>query len=217
VIVAANPDTQDYLWTIKESMGRMSEINRLTWEDVNFDERYVVLFTRKKKGGHLTPRKIPMTRRLYSILSIDIQSGIRPSPGCSGIPIRAVSQGKNMRGHTRIGKRLCGVFVKKQTLNISGFMRFVMPGPLLWKEEMFPLDLSSAYSPMKKGAPLKFICIVLAKQNERLWKFLKLNLRVKKIKIHSQIHSQKKRKGHSITCNPLNLKEPAMGFEPATC
>ncbi len=68
VIVAAVPDTQDYLWTIKESMGRMSEINRLIWDDVNFDERYVVLFTRKKKGGHLTPRKIPMTRRLYSVL-----------------------------------------------------------------------------------------------------------------------------------------------------
>ena len=50
-------------------MGRMSEINRLTWEDVNFDERYVVLFTRKKKGGHLTPRKIPMTNRLYNVLA----------------------------------------------------------------------------------------------------------------------------------------------------
>lgn len=69
VIVAANPDTQDYLWTIKETMGRMSEINRLTWDDVNFDERYVVLFTRKKKGGHLTPRKIPMTKRRYNVLS----------------------------------------------------------------------------------------------------------------------------------------------------
>ena len=51
VIVAAEPDTQDYLWTIKETMGRMSEIKRLTWEDVNFDERYVVLFTRKKREG----------------------------------------------------------------------------------------------------------------------------------------------------------------------
>lgn len=69
VIQAADPDTQDYLWTIKETLGRMGEINRLTWADVNLDERYVVLYTRKKRGGHLTPRKVPMTSRLYEILS----------------------------------------------------------------------------------------------------------------------------------------------------
>jgi len=69
VIALADPETQDYLWTIKETMGRMGEINRLTWTDVNLEERYVVLYTRKKKGGHLTPRKVPMTQRLYEILS----------------------------------------------------------------------------------------------------------------------------------------------------
>jgi integrase len=69
VIAAADPDTQDYLWAIKETMGRMGEINRLTWADVNLDERYVVLYTRKKKGGHLTPRKVPMTQRLFDVLS----------------------------------------------------------------------------------------------------------------------------------------------------
>jgi hypothetical protein len=31
----------------------MGEINRLTWTDVNLEKRYVVLYTRKKKGGHL--------------------------------------------------------------------------------------------------------------------------------------------------------------------
>lgn len=69
VILAAEPDTQDYLWVIKETMGRMSEINRLTWTDVNFSEKYVVLYTRKKRGGHLTPRKVPMTDRIFKILS----------------------------------------------------------------------------------------------------------------------------------------------------
>jgi integrase len=69
VIMAADPDTQDYLWAIKETMGRMSEVNRLTWEDVDFEDRSVVLYTRKKKGGHLTPRKIAMTTRLYQVLS----------------------------------------------------------------------------------------------------------------------------------------------------
>ena len=69
VLMLADPDTQDYLYTIKETMGRVGEVNRLTWEDINFEERYVVLYTRKKKGGHLTPRKIPMTDRLFEILS----------------------------------------------------------------------------------------------------------------------------------------------------
>jgi len=57
------------LWVIRETMGRMSEINRLTWEDVNLKERDIVLYTRKKKGGSLTPRKVPMTNKLYDVLS----------------------------------------------------------------------------------------------------------------------------------------------------
>lgn len=65
----ADVDTQDYLWTIRETMGRVNEINKLTWDDVDLSSRFVVLYTRKKKGGHLTPRKIPMTETLYSILS----------------------------------------------------------------------------------------------------------------------------------------------------
>jgi len=69
VIMAADLDTRDYLWTIALTMGRMSEINRMTWQDVNLDERYVVLYTRKKAGGNLTPRKIPMPDKLHQVLS----------------------------------------------------------------------------------------------------------------------------------------------------
>ena len=68
VIIAADRDTQDYLWTIALTMGRVSEINRLTWQDVDFKARCIVLYTRKKKGGHLTPRTVPMPERLYEIL-----------------------------------------------------------------------------------------------------------------------------------------------------
>lgn len=68
VLLVADPDTQDYLGAIKETMARMGEINRLTWEDVDLDRKTVVLYTRKKKGGHLTPRKVPMTTKLYNML-----------------------------------------------------------------------------------------------------------------------------------------------------
>lgn len=68
VIEVADPDTQDYLWTIRETMARVNEVNSLLWEDVNLPEQYVVLYTRKKKGGHRTPRKVPMTSKLYEVL-----------------------------------------------------------------------------------------------------------------------------------------------------
>jgi integrase len=68
VLLAANMDVQDYLVAIMDTMGRMSEINRLTWGDVDFERRWLVLYTRKKKGGHLTPRKVPMTTRLSQML-----------------------------------------------------------------------------------------------------------------------------------------------------
>jgi integrase len=48
---------KDYLATIKETMARMDEINRLIWEDIDFDGRALVPYTRKKKGGHLTPKE----------------------------------------------------------------------------------------------------------------------------------------------------------------
>jgi len=68
VIEVADADTQDYLWTIRETMGRVGEINRLKWEDVDFEKRVVTLYTRKKRGGHLTPRKVAMTEKLFEVL-----------------------------------------------------------------------------------------------------------------------------------------------------
>ncbi|MCF8073518.1 MAG: site-specific integrase [Desulfarculaceae bacterium] len=68
VIAVADHDTQDYLWTIRDSMGRMGEVNRLTWDDIDFKARTITLYTRKKRGGSLTPRKVPLTERLYQIL-----------------------------------------------------------------------------------------------------------------------------------------------------
>jgi integrase len=69
VIELAVQDSQDYLLTIRDTMARVSEVNRLTWDDVNLEHRYLVLYTRKKRGGHLTPRKVPLTQRLYEILA----------------------------------------------------------------------------------------------------------------------------------------------------
>ena len=50
-------------------MARCGEINKLTWDDVNFQQRYVTLYTRKKRGGHRTPRRVPMTDKLFKVLT----------------------------------------------------------------------------------------------------------------------------------------------------
>ena len=71
IMLEATPDVQDYLWSVTDTMARVSEINRLCWDDVCLKDgnRHVVLYTRKKRGGSLTPRKVPMTQRLYEILN----------------------------------------------------------------------------------------------------------------------------------------------------
>lgn len=69
VLEVADEDTRDYLLTIRETLARVGEVNQLTWEDVSLEGRYLYLFTRKKKGGHRTPRKIPMTKLLHEILT----------------------------------------------------------------------------------------------------------------------------------------------------
>jgi integrase len=69
VLKAADSDIQDYLWLIRDTMARVGEVNRLCWDDVNLTGKYIVLYTRKKRHGDLTPRKIAMTKQVVEIMS----------------------------------------------------------------------------------------------------------------------------------------------------
>jgi len=69
VIATADPDTQQYLWTILLTAGRVGEINGLVWEDIDFPRRAVTLWTRKRQRGNREPRHVPMVQMLYDILS----------------------------------------------------------------------------------------------------------------------------------------------------
>ena len=69
ILEVATPEQRDYLWCLCETLGRSREINGLTWDDVDFENKTVILYTRKKKYGTKTPRIIPMTSKLFSVLS----------------------------------------------------------------------------------------------------------------------------------------------------
>jgi len=77
VILVAEGEVQDYLWTLALTMGRMSEVNRMEWKDVDFNNG-VTLYTRKTKGGNLKPRKIPMTRKLKEVLKRRLKGNNTP-------------------------------------------------------------------------------------------------------------------------------------------
>lgn len=68
VISAGNIEEQQYLWTIVLTAGRVSEINGLVWDDVDFKKKLITLWTRKRKGGNREPREVSMISKLYEIL-----------------------------------------------------------------------------------------------------------------------------------------------------
>jgi integrase len=68
VIAVAKPADQDYLWAIRETVGRVGEINRMVWDDVDFENCTVVLYTRKTRTGDLEPRTLGMTTKLLEVL-----------------------------------------------------------------------------------------------------------------------------------------------------
>lgn len=52
----------------------MNEVNHLTWVDINFKDRFVTLWTRKKRYGNRESRDVPMVQKLYDILNYRYQN-----------------------------------------------------------------------------------------------------------------------------------------------
>lgn len=68
VLMAADQFQADYLQLILQTAARPGEIRLLTWDDVHFDRRAIILWTRKRKGGEKTPRPARMTKTMEMIL-----------------------------------------------------------------------------------------------------------------------------------------------------
>ena len=68
VLLAADYDDMDLIQILYHTAGRISEVLNLTWEDVNFEQRWVRLWTRKRRGGELQEDKLAMTDTLFDVL-----------------------------------------------------------------------------------------------------------------------------------------------------
>jgi len=68
VILAADRDLKDFLQCLYHLAARRGEILHLTWEDVNFERRWVRLYTRKRRGGRQEEDYMSMNNTLHGVL-----------------------------------------------------------------------------------------------------------------------------------------------------
>jgi integrase len=68
VMLAANGKEYDILQSIYHTGARAIEIRRLKWEDINFKNRTIKLWTRKRKTGALEADELFINNILYEIL-----------------------------------------------------------------------------------------------------------------------------------------------------
>lgn len=69
VLLAAGPEETDMLTVLYHTGGRIGEIRRLKWEDVNLEKRTVTLWTRKRRGGQLEGDPLAIGESLHGLLS----------------------------------------------------------------------------------------------------------------------------------------------------
>ena len=80
MLLAADREDMDLILTLYHTAGRTSEILKLTWEDVNFEQRWVRLWTRKRRGGELQEDKLAMTDTLYDVLKRRWDNRVKTTP-----------------------------------------------------------------------------------------------------------------------------------------
>ncbi len=111
VIECAEGEEKDYLIVLRETMARVGEINRLTWNDIDLKSSTVTLYTRKKSGGHLTPRRLPMTKCLHETLTRMYSERDSSKPWVFWHKYWSNKAGKMMEGpygdRKKLMKRLC--------------------------------------------------------------------------------------------------------------
>lgn len=69
MIDACDPESERPLFlAVLHSLGRVDELLRLTWNDVDFERTQLTLWTRKRKDGALEADSMPMNRELARVM-----------------------------------------------------------------------------------------------------------------------------------------------------
>jgi len=69
ILLASQGWQRDFLELSLKTAARPGELRKLRWQDVNFERRVIILWTRKRKGGRKESRPIPLGDTLHEILS----------------------------------------------------------------------------------------------------------------------------------------------------
>ncbi|MEW6440651.1 MAG: site-specific integrase [bacterium] len=139
VMQLANPETKDYLWVVRETMARVSEVNRMTWDDVSFEGEYVVLYTRKKRGGHLTPRKISMTGKLRDVLTRRYSQRDPTAPWVFWHEYRSTKTGERCRGPYTDRKKFMKTLCRKAGVRYFRFHPLRHAGASVMEQNNVPI------------------------------------------------------------------------------
>ncbi len=65
---AATKEERQLIDTLYYTAARISELLNLTWDDVNFEARFIRLWTSKRRGGNREHRTLAMHENLYQLL-----------------------------------------------------------------------------------------------------------------------------------------------------
>lgn len=70
MLLVTDPKTDEraLFLVVLHCLGRIDEVLRMQWKDVNFEKKTVTLWTRKRKGGAFESDHLPMNKDLYDIL-----------------------------------------------------------------------------------------------------------------------------------------------------
>ncbi len=75
VLESADCEERKYLLVLLHTAARMREINQLKWSDIDFEKRFLSLYTRKAKCSDLKETKVPINKDLYNTLKKIIPVG----------------------------------------------------------------------------------------------------------------------------------------------
>lgn len=108
VLLAADSMERAYLECMFHTGGRQIEVlERLTWEDVNFERQTLRLWTMKRRGGNMEARTISMSKTLFSVLQSLYKQRDKSSAHVFTNPLTGGQYHRNSRWVKTLYHRLC--------------------------------------------------------------------------------------------------------------